>query len=345
MKHSFGSDNHSGVHPEIMKAIIDANQGYEPAYGDDIYTKKATEEIASLFGNNCEVYLVVNGTGANCTSISHMTGRFNSVICSDHAHIFVDECNAPEILSSCRLTTLPSRKGKISAEQINPVLQSLGNQHNPQPCLVSISQPTEFGTLYTCSEIREIAETIHSAGGFLHIDGARIANAAAAMGLSVKEITRDCGADILSFGGTKNGMMLGEAVIVFNDRIMNNDTFKYIRKQSAQLVSKMRYIGTQFSAYLKDSLFMKNAEHANAMARYMEKKLSEIDFIKIEEPVETNAVFAVMPRKISDILLKKHYFYIWDEERDLVRWMCSFSTRKEDIDDFVNDIMEASENI
>lgn len=338
MKHSFGSDNHSGIHPEILKAITEANEGYESAYGDDRYTEEAARRISELFGGNCEVYFVMNGTGANCTSLSHISPRFGAVICTDHAHINVDECNAPENICGCRLIPIKSQNGKITAADIKPKLTSLNNQHQAQPAVVSLTQPTEFGTLYSDNEIKEIADLIHSNGGLLHIDGARIANAAAAKGKSVKEITRNLGADILSFGGTKNGMMMGEAVVIFNDRIKNDDTFKYIRKQSAQLISKMRYIGAQFNAYLKDGLFMKSAANANAMAKYMESRIADITYIELTEKVDTNAVFVRMPREKADKLLEKHHFYIWDENENIVRWMCSFSTTKEDVDSFVEDL-------
>ncbi len=338
MKHSFGSDNHSGVHPEIMDAIVKANQGYELAYGDDNYTKKAENAIKNLFGCECEVFFVLNGTGANCTSLKHVSDSFSAVICSDHAHINVDECNAPEIIAGCRMITLPNCNGKISAENVLPKLSNIGNQHNSQPKIISISQPTEFGTLYSEQEIRELADMIHSAGGYLHVDGARIANAAVAMNKSIRQITCDLGVDILSFGGTKNGMMIGEAVVIFNKRILASGNFKYIRKQSAQLLSKMRYIGAQFCAYLNNNLYLKLAENANGMAKYLASELENVECVKITSPVETNAVFAKMPEDKIKKLLQKHMFYIWDEEKSIVRWMCSFSTTKEDIDEFVNDI-------
>lgn len=338
MKHSFGSDNHSGIAPEILEAIIEANSGFQEAYGDDRYTKEAQEIFSSLFGPETSTYFVFNGTGANILSLATATRSFNSILCPNTAHIFVDECGAPEKLTGCKVIPLAQTNGKLSANTLLAELKGFGVPHHSQPKILTISQPTELGTLYSKSEIKELANLMHSCGGYLHIDGSRISNAAAALNMNVREFTKDCGADILSFGGTKNGLMIGEAVVIFNKEL--DKDFIYIRKQAAQLFSKNRFITAQFIAYLKEGLYLKLATHANEMAQYLLEKIKSIPQIKVTREVETNAIFAIIDPIIREELLKRHCFYIWDDQTGEVRWMCSFSTQKDDVDNFIKDIKE-----
>lgn len=338
MRHSFGSDNHSGAAPEIINAIIEANNEFQVAYGEDEYTNKATDTIKQILGESAIPFFVFNGTGANILALKAMTNTFNSILCPESAHINVDECGAPEFMTGAKLIPLPVNNGKVSAETVKKELKGFGFQHHSQPKVLSISQPTELGTLYCPQEIKALADLMHEHKGYLHIDGSRVSNASASLGLSVKEFITDQGVDALSFGGTKNGLLIGEAVVFFRKELAEN--FLYIRKQSAQLFSKNRFIAAQFDAYLRDGLNIKLASHSNSMAKYLESELAGIKDVIISRPVETNVVFAIIPQDLCKKLMKKHYFYIWDENTGEVRWMCSFNTRKEDIDNFVSDIKE-----
>ncbi len=334
---SFASDNYSGVHPDIMNAIVEANAGQARAYGEDDYTLISDEIFKKHFGKNIEVYYVFNGTAANVLGLKAITESFHSIICAETAHINGDECGAPERFTGCKLLTIPSQDGKITVEQIKKYLYHLGNHHRNQPKVISITQPTEYGTLYSPSEIRKIADYAHENNLFLHMDGARLSNASSALNLSLKEITKDVGVDVLSFGGTKNGIMSGETVIFFDMPDIGYN-FKFIRKQGMQLVSKMRYISAQFIAFLSNDLWLKNATHANQMARLLEEKLKTIPAIKITQKVETNSVFAIMPEKVIPIAQEKYPFYMWNPEISEVRFMTSFDTEKQDIENFVNDL-------
>ena len=336
MKHSFGSDNHSAIAPEILEAIAMANQGFEVAYGEDPYTAKAEEIFREMFGPDASAFFVFNGTGANILCLKAMTDTFNSILCPETAHINVDECGAPEKLSGCKLIPLSHINGKVSAAVVRKELKGFGFQHHSQPKVLSISQPTELGTLYTKNEIQELAHLMHSVGGYLHIDGSRISNAAAAMKIPIREFTSDCGVDALSFGGTKNGIMIGEAVIFFRKELAEN--FLYLRKQASQLYSKNRFIAAQFIAFLSTGLNIKLATQSNEMAKYLYTQLKTIPAVIISRPVETNAVFAIIPQEVCSKLREKHYFYTWDEDSGEVRWMCSFNTTKEDIDLFIGDL-------
>ncbi len=336
MIHSFGSDNHSGVAPEIMDAIAKANTNFAIAYGEDQITLEACRIFRRDFGEETEVFFVFNGTGANILALKALTNSFNSILCAGSAHINVDECGAPEKLTGCKIVPLPAINGKVTEVAVKKELKGFGFQHHSQPKVLSISQPTELGTLYTPAEIKALSRLMHENGGFLHVDGSRISNAAAALNLTIKEITKDCGVDALSFGGTKNGLLIGEAVLFFNKVFANN--FQYYRKQAAQLFSKNRFIAAQFVAFLKDGLNIRLASHSNQMAKYLEASLIGLSGVKISRPVETNAVFAIIPREIAEKLMEKHFFYIWDEELNEVRWMCSFNTSTSDIDNFVADL-------
>ena len=328
----FASDNNAGVHPEILKAIDEVNQGHVIAYGDDPYTAQAIDKFKEHFGNDIDVYFVFNGTAANVLGITALTRSFNSIICSDLAHLHVDECGAPEKYTGCKLLTVPSPDGKLTVEGIQGHLHGFDFEHHAQPKVVSITQVTEMGTVYRPEEIREIADLVHSYNMYLHMDGARLSNAAVSLNCGFRNITVEAGVDVLSFGGTKNGMMFGEAIVFFNKNLTGD--FKYIRKQGMQLGSKMRFISAQFNALLSNDLWRRNAKHSNDMAGYLEEKVKHIPGIKITQPVEANAVFAILPAESIPELQKQFFFYVWDETTSEVRWMTSFDTTKEDIDRF-----------
>lgn len=328
----FASDNNAGVHVNILTALTEANKGHAIAYGDDVYTQEATKQIKALFNVEPEVFFVLTGTGANVLGINMMGGSFNSVICAETAHINVDECGAPEKFTGMKLVSIPTNDGKLTVKHILPQMHGVGFEHHSQPKVISITQPTEVGTLYSPSEIKELADFAHANNMYLQMDGARISNAVAASEFSIDEITREAGVDILSFGGTKNGMMYGEAVVFFNQQLASN--FKYFRKQGMQLGSKMRYIGAQFSAFFKDDLWLKNASHANKMALLLEEKVKNIPGVKVTQKVQANGVFAIIPKELIPKLQDEYFFYVWDDETGEVRWMCSFDTTKEDVDEF-----------
>ncbi len=333
MKKGFASDNNSGVHPTIFKAMEAANSGHVVGYGDDPFTQKAINIFKDKFGTETEVFFVFNGTGANVLSLSTVTQSFNSVICAETAHIQEDECGAPEKFSGCKLLPVEPVNGKITPEAIEQHLKGFDFEHHSQPRVISISQVTEMGTVYQPEEIRELADLAHKNNMLLHIDGARIANAAVALNMDFKEFTVDCGVDILSFGATKNGMMMGEAVLFFNPDLTRNT--KYIRKQSMQLYSKMRFVGAQFIAYFENNLWKETATHANKMAKLLESKIAKIPEIKITQPVDANGVFAIVPREIIEPLQNKFFFYVWDDTKPEVRWMTSFDTTEKEVFEFV----------
>ena len=332
----FASDNNAGVHPEILKAMAAVNDGHVIAYGDDPYTEKALEAIRKLFGEEAEIFFVFIGTAANVLGLSSVTQPYHAVICPDTAHIHVDECGAPEKFSGCKLLTCPAPDGKLTVDMIAGHMHGIGFEHHVQPKVVSITQATELGTVYTPDEIRKIADYTHQQGMFLHMDGARISNAAVSLDCSFRDMTVDAGVDVLSFGGTKNGMMYGEAVVFFHRELCSD--FKYRRKQGMQLASKMRYIAAQFSAFLKDDLWRRNALHANLMAQKLYAAVLNIPGITVTQKVESNAVFATIPPEIIPALQKQFFFYEWDEERSEVRWMCSFDTTEEDIEAFATQL-------
>ena len=327
-KRGFASDNNAGVHPRIMKALADANSGHCIAYGDDPNTAAAKEQFKKLFGE-CEVFFVFNGTGANVLSLQAMTQPYNTVICADTAHIHVDECGAPERFTGCKLLFNSAPDGKLRIPDITQHLHGIGFEHHAQPRVVSITQATEMGTVYTIDEFREIAAYAHHNDLLLHVDGARIANAAVHLGVSVREMITNTGVDILSFGGTKNGMMYGEAVVVLNSALAAN--FKYIRKQGMQLASKMRYISAQFEEYLKDGLWLENARHSNCMAQLLCSEVKALG-ISVTQKVEANEVFAILPAQTIVELQREFFFYVWDESRNEVRWVCSWDTTENDVE-------------
>ena len=328
----FASDNNSGIHPNILEAIANANKGHAIAYGDDDYTKRAVKLIQEHFGP-CEVFFVLTGTGANTLALNTLTDSFNSIVCTETAHIYVDECGAPEKFSNCKLLPVASSDGKLAPESVIRHLHGFGFEHHSQPKVISISQSTELGTVYTPDEIRKIADFAHQYNMYLHMDGARLANAAVYLDVDLKTITADAGVDVLSFGGTKNGMLFAESVIFFNARLAEN--FKYIRKQGMQLASKMRFISAQFEAYLTDDLWKKNAAHSNKMARLLFEEVSKIKKINVTQKVESNGVFALVPPKVVEQVKETYFFYMWDDAKSEVRWMTSFDTMEGDIMNFV----------
>lgn len=335
---SFASDNNSGVHPRIMDAIMQANVGHAIGYGDDDYTKKAISLIKQHFGPSSEPFFVFNGTGANVTGLMAATRSYNAIICAETAHIMVDECGAPDKFTGCKLLSLPTKNGKLTPELVKHHLHGFGFEHHSQPKVISISQTTELGTLYTPEEIRALSNLAHEYGMLLHMDGARLSNAAAALGLPFKAFTTDCGVDFVSFGGTKNGMMYGEAVVILNPTIGGD--FKYIRKQGMQLASKMRYISAQFIAYLENNFYLETATHANNMAKLLELKLKEIPQVSITQPVDANGIFAIIPHQAIAELQQEYFFYVWDDSRSEVRWMTSFDTTETDIDGFIEKLKQ-----
>jgi len=330
----FASDNNSGIHPDILKAICDANSGNAVAYGDDAYTEAAVDKFKAHFGEDIEVYFVYNGTGANVLGINTVTEPYNAVICADTAHIHVDECGAPERFTGCKLLTVPVPDGKLSVEKIKPHIHGFGVEHHAQPKVVSITQATEFGTVYRSEEITELSRFVHENGMVLHMDGARLANAAVYLDTEMCSITRDVGVDVLSFGGTKNGMMVGEAIVFLNRKLARN--FKYVRKQGMQLASKMRFISVQFDALLSNDLWRKNAAHSNRMAKLLSSEVEKLPGIQITQPVEANGIFAKVPQDKISAMQSERFFYVWNEETSEVRWMTSFDTTKEDVLSFID---------
>ncbi len=333
-KRGFASDNNAGVHPAILEAMASVNDGHVIAYGDDPYTSKAVSSIQQQLGEDTGVFFVFIGTAANVLGLSSVTQSYHAVICPETAHINVDECGAPEKFSGCKLLASDTPDGKLTVEMIASHMHGIGFEHHVQPRVVSITQATEMGTVYTLDEIRSIADYTHEQGMLLHMDGARISNAIVSLDCDLYEMTGGAGVDVLSFGGTKNGMMYGEAVVFFNKALCED--FKYRRKQGMQLSSKMRYIAAQFSAFLENDLWKQNARHANLMAQKLYEAVKNIPGVKITQKVESNAVFAIIPEESIEKLQEAYFFYVWDESTSEVRWMCSFDTTEEDIEGFAS---------
>jgi threonine aldolase len=341
---SFASDNNAGVHREVLEAIARANQGHVVAYGDDPYTRSAVAKFEEHFGPGIDVFFTFNGTGANVLGLQALNRPYHAVLCSDYAHIYSDECGAPEKHTGCKLIPLPHQDGKITLDSVRQAYHGIGDQHHVQAHVISITQSTEMGTVYQPEEIQALAQFAHERGMFLHVDGARIANAAASLGQTLRQATRDLGVDVLSFGGTKNGIMGGEAVVFFNQTAGNPNPsadFLYLRKQGMQLASKMRFIAAQFEALLTNDLWRRSAEHANRMARFLEAELRKIPQLRVVWKVEANGVFAQIPRHAVQKIKDRYFFYMWIEEECIVRWMCSFDTTEEDVKDFAKVVAEA----
>jgi len=339
---SFASDNNAIVHPEVLEAIARANVGHEVGYGDDRFTESAVAKFREHFGADTEIFFVFNGTAANVLSLQALTRPYHAVICPELSHIYTDECGAPEKLTGCKLIPLSAPHGKLTEEAVAKAYHGIGDQHHVQPRVISITQSTEMGTVYKKEEIEALARFAHERNMFLHLDGARISNAAVAQGLSLRQATNDLGVDVLSFGGTKNGLMGVEAVVFFHRDLAKD--FSFIRKQDMQLASKMRYMAVQMEALLTNDLWKRNAERANRMARLLEHQIKPIRGIEIVYPVEANGVFAKIPPAAIQKIQSRYFFYVWSEEDSVARWMCSFDTTEEDVREFVAFVRDVVEN-
>ena len=326
----FASDNSATIHPDVLEAIARVNVGHAFGYGHDGYSWDVARRVAECFGEEAQAFFVFNGTGANVVCLRAVCRPYSAVICADTAHLNVDECGAPEAIAGVKLLTVPGVHGKLTPDVVMRRVARVGDEHAVQPRVVSISQCTELGTLYTQEEVGELAAVAHERGMLLHIDGARLSNAAAALGTSLREAA--AGADLISFGGTKNGLLAAEAVVLFDSDVANE--FNYIRKQSLQLASKMRFLAAQFDALLTDELWRRSAGHANAMAARLTARVADAPGLTITRPVETNAVFAKLPPDVIGALRRDFPFYVWDEHANEVRWMCSWDTTEEDVDTF-----------
>jgi len=335
---SFASDNNSGVHPLIMEAILNANIDHAIGYGDDPWTELATAKIKEAFGKDTSPFFVFNGTGANAVALQAITRSFNSIICAETAHIYVDECGAPTRMTGCTLIPIATTDGKLTIEQIKQKLHNFGVCHHSQPKAVYISQVSELGTVYTIEEVKAIADLVHAHGMYLHMDGARLANACAFLNCSMKQLTVDAGVDILSFGGTKNGMMMGEAVISFRPEITEN--LQYYRKQSAQLSSKQRYLSAQFISYLENSLWLENAMKANIAASKLCDIIKKYPELIFTQKPETNQLFFTAPAEVARKLKENYFFYFWNEDINEIRLVTSWDTTGEDIARFEQTLEE-----
>lgn len=337
---TFASDNNAGVHPDVLAAIAAANVGHVPAYGDDPYTARAIESMRAHFGRDAGVFFVFGGTGANVLGLKAITEPHHAIVCADTAHIAVDECGAPERFTGCKLIAVLTSNGKLRPKDVEHELHGIGEQHHVQPRVIAISEVSEMGTVYTAAEIRALADFAHQHGMKLHMDGARLCNAAASLGTSLRALTTDAGVDVLSFGGTKCGLMGAEAVVFLTDA---PEHFKYIRKQGMQLSSKMRFLAVQFEALLADELWRRNAQHANAMAQRLARGIERLPSLALARPVEANGVFVILSKECIQRLLEITPFYVWDEERGEVRWMTSFDTTEEDVDGFLEMLRQVVE--
>lgn len=330
----FASDNYSGVHPEVLAALAAANGGHQVAYGEDVYTARLRREMGALFGKDVDVFPVFNGTGANVVALQSLLPRWGAVVCASTAHINMDENGAPERVGGMKLLAVPTLDGKLTPELIDKEAWGFGDEHRAQPLAVSITQTTELGTCYSPDEVRAICDHAHSLGMKVHMDGARLANAAAFLGVPVREFTSDAGVDVLSFGGTKNGMMYGEIVVALNPAA--TDGLIYLRKMNMQLSSKMRFISAQLLALLSDDLWLASAGHANAMAARLRAAVEDLPEVQCTQATQSNGVFAILPAGVAERLREKFRFYDWDESAREVRWMCSFDTSEADVDAFVS---------
>jgi threonine aldolase len=333
---TFASDNAAGVHPAVMDALARANAGHAIAYGDDPWTAQLGDAMRELFGAPVPTYPVWGGTGANVVALSCLTRASDAVVCADTAHIHVDEAGAPERMAGTKLIALPSPDGKLRPEQLARPLAWLGDEHHPQPKVLSITQSTEYGTLYRPDEVAELCDVAHRAGIVVHLDGARIANAAAALGGELRSFTVDAGVDVVSFGGTKNGMMYGEAVVFCRPELATHAPF--VRKQLAQLPSKSRFISAQFLALLANDLWLDLARHANGMARELAARLDGIAGVTLKSTPAVNSVFATLPSDAIDALQKWCPFYVWDDAASEVRWMTAWDTTPADVERFVEGV-------
>lgn len=334
----FASDNYAGVHPEVMQALVEANAGHAPSYGHDEWTERAVSVFRQHFGPAARAFPVFNGTAANVLGLQAVTRPYQAVICGEGAHIQVDECGAPERFTGCKLVLCPTPDGKLRPADVIERITGVGDEHRVQPRVVSITQSTELGTVYSVSEIAELAETAHANGLLLHMDGAHLANAAVSLGVDLKTMTTDAGVDLLSFGGTKNGLMGAEAVVFLREA--DGADFAFIRKQGMQLASKMRFLSAQFIALLGGDLWRRNAEHANRMAQLLAERVRHIPGVSVTQPVEANGVFARVPPTHIPALQERAFFYVWNPVTSEVRWMMSWDTTEEDVEQFARAVRE-----
>jgi threonine aldolase len=330
---SFASDNYAGTHPEILRALAEANEGHVVSYGEDPYTERLAEVVRAHFGEAAEAFPVFNGTGANVSGITALLPRWGAVVCASSAHINTDEGAAPERMTGIKLLTVPTPDGKLTPELVDREAWGWGFEHRAQPLVVSITQSTELGTVYTPAEVRALADHAHARGMRLHLDGARLANAAAALGEPLRAFTTDAGVDVLSLGGTKAGLLFGEAVVVLDGPSVEG--MRYLRKLTAQLASKMRFVSSQLVALYEDDLWLRQAAHSNAMAARLRAGVDAIPGIRPTQATDVNGVFAILPAGVADRLRETFRFYDWDAARGEVRWMCSFDTTEDDVDRFV----------
>src|SRR3954469_13751818 len=338
MSGGFASDNYAGALPEVLDAIAAASAGHAPSYGNDEWTARVEARFRAEFGDDARAFLVFNGTGANVVGLRALTNPWDAVVCAETAHLNVDEGGAPERIGGLKLLTVATPDGKLSPELVAPKLVRFGDEHAVQPRVISITQSSELGTVYSVEEIRALADLAHDQGLLLHVDGSRLANAAAALGVPLRAITTDAGVDALSFGGTKIGLVLGEAIVLLRPGL--GEGVEYLRKQSMQLASKMRFLAAQFDVLLEDERWRHAAAHANAMARRLAEGVGGVDGVRITQRVDANAVFAVLPPGAAEKLQDRWRFYVWDESTGEVRWMCSWDTTPEDVDAFAQDVAQ-----
>ncbi|MFO7659791.1 MAG: low specificity L-threonine aldolase [Candidatus Cloacimonadaceae bacterium] len=334
---SFGSDNHSGAHPLIMQAVEHVNTGYWHGYGEEEYTEKVQNKVASLFGKDAKCLFLMTGTGANVLALQSLIKSYEAVFCAETAHINMHEAGAVQKFTQARLIVISTPDGKLTPEMIAPHISLMADQHMSQPRIISISQSTEYGTVYSLAEIKTLSDFAHAQNLFLHMDGARLANAAVSLNCSLQQMTTDSGVDVVSLGATKNGCLFGEALIFIHHDQAAHDAV-YYRKQSTQLISKMRYVTAQMEAYIENDLWKQNAVHANQMAQLMAEKLKALPQVTLTQPVPANAVFAILPAAIIPPLQAKYHFYLWNEHRYEVRLMCSWDTTPDMIEAFIEDI-------
>ena len=347
-RRGFGSDNHSGAHPKILEAVVKANNGHAPSYGTDQDSERALGILRQHFGNEIQVHFVFNGTAANVLALSACVKSYHSILASAHSHLLNDECGAPEKNLGCKVIPIASSDAKLTVESLQPFVIRRGDQHFSQVRAISITQPTELGTVYTLDEIRAMSAFAKKERLLLHMDGARLVNAAATLGCSLKEMTTDCGVDMLSLGGTKNGLLFGEAVVFLNKSLAKDESggdFKFVRKQLMQLPSKTRFIAAQFNEFLGTDLWLKNAKHANEMAQRLSAGLAESPFAKITQKTQANGVFVILPKAIVAKLKLEAFFYVWDEGTFECRLMTSWDTEPGDIDRFLAKLKELGETL
>jgi threonine aldolase len=339
-RRGFASDNAAPIHPDVIAAINRVNVGHAFGYGHDQVTEGLADRFREQFGERARAFPVWGGTGANVLCLRAACRRWQAVICAETAHLNLDECGAPEAIAGIKLLPVPTTDGKLSPSLVDARIEHIGDEHSVQPRLVSISQSTELGTVYTGAEVAAIAELAHERGLLVHVDGARLANAAASLGVSLRALSTDVGVDLLSFGGTKNGLLGAEAVVFLDPELA--DGFEFLRKQSLQLASKMRFLSAQLDALLTDELWLRCATHANAMASLLAERVGKLDGVELTRPVQANALFAKLAPAAIASLLERYDFYVWDEPASEVRWMCSWDTTEEDIEGFAAAVAQAA---